>query len=53
MDLENQKRVFNISEEHGPCLLYTSTKAFLGIYEPYVKEHTVKLKKLPGDVRCV
>ena len=26
------------------------TKAFLGIYEPYVKEHTVKLKKLPGDV---
>ena len=24
------------------------TKAFLGIYEPYVKEHTVKLKKLPG-----
>ena len=26
------------------------TKAFLGIYEPYVKEHIVKLKKLPGDV---
>ena len=26
------------------------TKAFLGIYEPDVKEHTVKLKKLPGDV---
>lgn len=26
------------------------TKAFLGIYEPFVKEHTVKLKKELGQV---
>ena len=26
------------------------TRAFLGIYEPFVREHTIKLKKSPGDV---